>query len=77
MASKITAPADYKTEMMLEANRRAHEHGIDLSKLPQLLDMNADTITDNVHSINANCEVLIDVSVQFIALKVMQVLTIA
>ncbi|GAW00526.1 intradiol ring-cleavage dioxygenase [Lentinula edodes] len=55
MASKITAPADYKTEMMLEANRRAHEHGIDLSKLPQLLDMNADTITDNVHSINANC----------------------
>ncbi|KAJ4483472.1 intradiol ring-cleavage dioxygenase [Lentinula aciculospora] len=55
MASKIIPPADYKTEFMLEANRRAHEHGIDLSKLPQLLDMNAHTITDNVHAINANC----------------------
>ncbi|KAE9411569.1 intradiol ring-cleavage dioxygenase [Gymnopus androsaceus JB14] len=55
MSSKITAPADYKTESILLANQRAAEHGIDLSKLPQLMDMNADTITDNVHAINANC----------------------
>ncbi|KAF5393350.1 hypothetical protein D9757_000540 [Collybiopsis confluens] len=58
MASKvkITAPADYHTETILEANRRAAEHGIDLSKLPKLTDMTADTITDNVHVINSNCK---------------------
>ncbi|KAF9071669.1 intradiol ring-cleavage dioxygenase [Rhodocollybia butyracea] len=56
MASKpITAPLDYKTETIRLANERAREHGIDLSKLPKLLDMTTDTITENVHAINANC----------------------
>jgi hypothetical protein len=39
----------------LRANQLAAEHGIDLSKLPQILDMSADSITDNVHAINSNC----------------------
>lgn len=53
----IRAPVDYKTETILEANRAAARRaaGIDLSKLPELLDMNSETITDNVHAINANC----------------------
>ncbi|KAJ7709024.1 intradiol ring-cleavage dioxygenase [Mycena rosella] len=37
------------------ANKLAAEHGIDLSKLPQVLDMSADSITENVHAINSNC----------------------
>ncbi|KIK67479.1 hypothetical protein GYMLUDRAFT_37608 [Collybiopsis luxurians FD-317 M1] len=55
MATKITAPKDYKTESILQANRRAAEHGIDLSKIPKLLNLNSDTITDTVHVINSNC----------------------
>jgi hypothetical protein len=43
-------------EAMLKANRLAAEHGIDLSKLPQTLDMSAENITENVHAMNANCE---------------------
>ncbi|KAF9266668.1 intradiol ring-cleavage dioxygenase [Marasmius fiardii PR-910] len=40
---------------ILAANKRAHQHGIDLSKLPKLSDMSAETITENVHKINENC----------------------
>jgi len=35
---------------------KANEHDIDLSKLPQNMDMTAESITDNVHAINANCQ---------------------
>ncbi|KAF7371118.1 Intradiol ring-cleavage dioxygenase [Mycena sanguinolenta] len=40
---------------MLKANRKAAEHGIDLSKLPEILDMSAENITENVHRMNSNC----------------------
>jgi len=43
-------------ESTLKANEQAKNHGIDLSKLPQNLDMNAESITANVHAINANCQ---------------------
>ncbi|KAJ6487652.1 intradiol ring-cleavage dioxygenase [Mycena sanguinolenta] len=39
----------------LHAKKLAAEHGIDLSKLPQFLDMSAENITENVHAINSNC----------------------
>ncbi|KAF7317643.1 Intradiol ring-cleavage dioxygenase [Mycena kentingensis (nom. inval.)] len=39
----------------IRAAKAAHEHGIDLSKLPRNLDMTAETITENVHTMNANC----------------------
>jgi len=42
-------------ESTLKANEQAKNHGIDLSKLPQNLDMNAESITANVHALNANC----------------------
>ena len=38
------------------AAEKAKNHGIDLSKLPQNLNMNADSITANVHAMNASCE---------------------
>jgi hypothetical protein len=38
------------------AAEKAKSHGIDLSKLPQNLNMNADSITANVHAMNASCE---------------------
>lgn len=38
-----------------QAAKLAAQHGIDLSKLPKSLDMNAETITDNVHIMNQNC----------------------
>ena len=46
------------SETALEASKLAAQHasGIDLSKLPKFLDMSAETITQNVHAINANCE---------------------
>ncbi|KIK02734.1 hypothetical protein K443DRAFT_5879 [Laccaria amethystina LaAM-08-1] len=44
------------SETALEASKVAAQHGIDLSKLPKFLDMSAETITQNVHAINANCE---------------------
>ncbi|KAK1224673.1 hypothetical protein PQX77_012419 [Marasmius sp. AFHP31] len=40
---------------ILAANKRAHEHGIDLSKLPKLNDMSAASITENVQKINEGC----------------------
>jgi hypothetical protein len=40
----------------LQANEQAENHGIDLSKLPQNMDMTAESITANVHAINANCQ---------------------
>jgi len=43
-------------ETLLKTREQAKEHGIDLSKLPQNLDINAESITANVHAINANCE---------------------
>ncbi|KAF8799572.1 intradiol ring-cleavage dioxygenase [Phlegmacium glaucopus] len=43
-------------ESILKANEQAKNHGIDLSKLPQNLDMTAESITANVHAINANCQ---------------------
>ncbi|KAG6830225.1 hypothetical protein H0H92_001665 [Tricholoma furcatifolium] len=39
----------------LRANQLAAEHGVDLSKLPKIMDMSADSITNNVHAINSNC----------------------
>lgn len=44
-------------ETLLKPNEQAKNHDIvDLSKLPQNLDVTADSITDNVHAINANCQ---------------------
>ncbi|KAF5383255.1 hypothetical protein D9615_004905 [Tricholomella constricta] len=43
------------SEAALKANQLAAQHGIDLSKLPKIVDMSADSITDNVHAINSNC----------------------
>ncbi|KAJ7065439.1 intradiol ring-cleavage dioxygenase [Mycena amicta] len=40
---------------MRHAAKLAHEHGLDLSKLPKNLDMTAETITANVHIMNENC----------------------
>ncbi|KAG5641919.1 hypothetical protein DXG03_003965 [Asterophora parasitica] len=40
----------------LKANQLASQHGVDLSKLPKILNMSADSITDNVHAINSNCQ---------------------
>ena len=45
-------------ESILKASEKAKEHGIDLSKLPQNLDMDVDSITQKVHAMNANCEFL-------------------
>ncbi|KAJ7114085.1 intradiol ring-cleavage dioxygenase [Mycena epipterygia] len=42
-------------EPALEAGRLASEHGIDLSKLPVMLDLSAESITENVHTMNENC----------------------
>jgi hypothetical protein len=42
-------------EAMLKANKLAAEHGIDLSTLPKILDMSAESITENVHLMNSNC----------------------
>ncbi|KAJ7230401.1 intradiol ring-cleavage dioxygenase [Mycena pura] len=47
-------PEPYE-ETMLKANKLAHEHGIDLSKLPKNLDMTAENITQMVHLTNENC----------------------
>ncbi|KAJ7483338.1 intradiol ring-cleavage dioxygenase [Mycena latifolia] len=47
--------ADHTNEEMLIANRLAAQHGIDLSKLPKILDMSAESITENVHAMNSNC----------------------
>ena len=41
---------------LLKANEQTKNHDIDLSKLPQNLDMTAESITANVHAINANCQ---------------------
>ncbi|THU91963.1 intradiol ring-cleavage dioxygenase [Dendrothele bispora CBS 962.96] len=49
------APEGYQTESILKANKQAAEHGIDLSKLPKLMDLSAASITENVHAINSNC----------------------
>jgi len=43
-------------ETLLKANEQAKNHDVDLSKLPQNLDMTAESITANVHEINANCQ---------------------
>ncbi|KAF9558566.1 intradiol ring-cleavage dioxygenase [Agrocybe pediades] len=40
---------------VIEAAEKAKEHGIDLSKLPRNMDMDASTITDHVHAMNSNC----------------------
>jgi len=37
------------------SNELALQHGIDLSKLPKIMDMSADSITGCVHAINSNC----------------------
>lgn len=41
-------------ETLLKANEQAKN--IDFSKLPQNVDMTAESITANVHEINANCQ---------------------
>ncbi|KAJ6568404.1 intradiol ring-cleavage dioxygenase [Mycena vulgaris] len=47
--------SDHTDEAALKANKLAAEHGIDLSKLPEILDMSAESITENVHAMNSNC----------------------
>jgi len=42
-------------QALLNKNEQAKNHGIDLSKLPQNMNMTAESITPNVHAINANC----------------------
>ncbi|KAJ7498101.1 intradiol ring-cleavage dioxygenase [Mycena galericulata] len=44
-----------ETEAALLAGKQASQHGIDLSKLPKILDMSAESITENVHAMNSNC----------------------
>jgi hypothetical protein len=41
---------------LLKANEQAKNHVIDFSKLPQNVNMTAESITANVHAINANCQ---------------------
>ncbi|KAF7309404.1 Intradiol RING-cleavage dioxygenase [Mycena indigotica] len=48
--------ANVPEESMLRAATLAHNHGIDLTKLPKTLDMTAETITENVHVMNQNCQ---------------------
>ena len=43
-------------QALLNNNEQAKNHGIDLSKLPQNMNMTAESITPNVHAINANCQ---------------------
>ncbi|KAJ7498093.1 intradiol ring-cleavage dioxygenase [Mycena galericulata] len=45
----------HTNQAALLANELASQHGIDLSKLPENLDMSAESITENVHAMNANC----------------------
>ena len=40
------------------AREKAKHDGVDLSKVPKNMDMTADSITDNVHAMNANCALL-------------------
>ncbi|KAF9455852.1 intradiol ring-cleavage dioxygenase [Collybia nuda] len=42
-------------EPAFKANKLAAGHGIDLSKLPKIVDMSPESITSNVHAINSNC----------------------
>ena len=45
------------SNIMLKGNEQAKNNDhIDLSKLPQNMDMTAESITANVHAINANCQ---------------------
>ena len=37
------------------AREKAKHDGVDLSKIPKNIDMTADSITENVHAMNANC----------------------
>ncbi|KAJ7588072.1 intradiol ring-cleavage dioxygenase [Mycena floridula] len=43
-------------EDIVKAKELAQQHGIDLSKLPKVVDINSETITENVHAVNANCK---------------------
>ena len=43
-------------EILLQADEQAKKHNIDLSKLPKNVDVTAESITANVHEINANCQ---------------------
>lgn len=40
------------------AREKAKHDGVDLSKVPKNMDMTADSITKNVHDMNADCELL-------------------
>jgi len=42
-------------ESIINASEKAKQHGIDLSKLPQNMNMTPESITTNVHAMNANC----------------------
>ncbi|KDR72706.1 hypothetical protein GALMADRAFT_761838 [Galerina marginata CBS 339.88] len=42
-------------DSLVNAAERAKEHGVDLSKLPKNINMTTDSITPNVHAMNANC----------------------
>ncbi|KAJ3512410.1 hypothetical protein NLJ89_g3540 [Agrocybe chaxingu] len=42
-------------ESIVKAAEKAQEHGIDLSKLPQNMNMTTESITANVLAMNANC----------------------
>jgi protocatechuate 3,4-dioxygenase beta subunit len=41
-------------DSIVNAAEKAKAHGVDLSKLPQNMDMTASSITENVHAMNAN-----------------------
>lgn len=43
-------------ESFLKAHEHAKNHGIDVSKLPQNIDITAESITANVHAVNVNCQ---------------------
>ncbi|KAJ6621463.1 intradiol ring-cleavage dioxygenase [Mycena sp. CBHHK59/15] len=49
-------PEPHTTEAALNARKLAIQHGIDLSKLPKIIDMSADSITENVIAMNSNCQ---------------------
>ena len=42
-------------QSVVNAAEKAKDHGIDLAKLPQNVNMTAGTITQNVLAMNANC----------------------
>jgi hypothetical protein len=48
--------SDNQNESAFIAAQIAQKHGIDLSKLPKMMDLSPESITDNVIAINSGCK---------------------